>query len=171
MKHPPPFLLRLLRGAIGKKLVVKHYRDGKVIMTRFPGMSGIVPSESQKWRRRLFKKAVTYARKVFQSPTLREEKRKRLRRPKRLFQALMKEWFRLRKEKEDYRQRRINKWQKTWQLNKSFVPLPVFVSSWFNPSAPSSALLVLCSEKNLYDLALPFRGTGEAVDNDVYRSE
>ena len=138
-----PFLYRLVRGAIGKRFVVKHYRGGQVVVTRYPDMRGIIPSEEQKRRRRLFTRAVRYARKVYATPALKEERRRLLRRPHRLFQALMKDWFRTQKEK-DYRrqrrlQRRLQRWQTTWQHHKFYVHLRVPVSQWLNPSAKPSA--------------------------------
>ena len=57
-----PFLYRIIRGAVGKQFVVKHYKDGKIVLTKFPDMSGIIPSVRQKERRDLFREAVVYAR-------------------------------------------------------------------------------------------------------------
>jgi hypothetical protein len=70
-------------------------------------MQGIIPSEAQKLRRRLFKKAVRYAQKVYRHPAILDEARRRLRQPHRLFQALMKEWFLKRKEQNLWRERRL----------------------------------------------------------------
>ena len=95
----------MIRGAIGKRFVIKHYKYG-VVKTKYPDMSRIIPSEAQKMRRRLFKRAVVYAQKVFANPILKEEKRRMLRRPRRLFQALMKEWFNKRKETQFWNERR-----------------------------------------------------------------
>ena len=123
-----PFLYRLVRGAIGKRFVVKHYRGGQVVVTRYPDMRGIVPSEEQKRRRRLFTRAVRYARKVYATPALKEERRRLLRRPRRLFQALVKEWFRTQKEKDYRRQQRLQRWQMAWQHHRPTTlmahPLP-----------------------------------------------
>ncbi|MER3472106.1 MAG: hypothetical protein C4330_12505 [Chitinophagaceae bacterium] len=94
-----PLHLRMIRGSIGKKYCVKHYKGGKVVVTKYPDMKGIIASEKQKAGRRLFKRAVLYAQKVYSHSALKEEKRRRLRRPKGLFQALMKEWFKGREEK------------------------------------------------------------------------
>jgi hypothetical protein len=60
--EPMPFYYRIIRGAIGKKFVVKHYKGGKIVKTRFPKMSGIVPTEKQKVRRDLFREAVVWAK-------------------------------------------------------------------------------------------------------------
>ena len=105
-----PFIYRIIRGAIGKRYVIKHYRYG-VIMTKYPNMKNIIPSEAQKMRRRLFRKAVKYAQDVYANPVLKEEKRKILRRPTRLFQALIKEWFRKKAEQAFWNNRRITLWK------------------------------------------------------------
>ena len=108
----------MIRGAIGKRFVIKHYKYG-IVKTRYPDMSRIVPSEAQRMRRRLFKRAVAYAQKVYANPVLKEEKRRMLRRPKRLFQALMKDWFRQQKEKLFLNERRINRWRNNLSQSKT----------------------------------------------------
>ncbi|HEY0752174.1 MAG TPA: hypothetical protein VGD26_13530 [Chitinophagaceae bacterium] len=112
-----PFIYRMIQGAIGKRFVIKHYSYG-IIMTRYPNMKNIMPSEKQKLRRRLFRKAVQYAQSIYADPILREKKRRMLRRPKRLFQALMKEWFTKRKEKLFWNERRITIWKRNWNMHK-----------------------------------------------------
>ena len=92
-KQPIPFHLTLVRGAIGKEIVIKHYKGGRKVMTRYPDMSNIKPSVKQKRQRRLFKLATKYANEIFRDPVKREERRRTMRRPWRLYQALMKEWF------------------------------------------------------------------------------
>ena len=57
-----PFYYRMIRGAIGRKFVVKHYEGGRVVVTRFPDMSGIVATEKQRVRRDLFREAVVWAK-------------------------------------------------------------------------------------------------------------
>ena len=94
-----PFVLRLLQGAIGKKYVVKHYGYGLVI-TKFPEMTHIVASTKQKIRRRLFKQAVGFAKRIYIDSKKKEAYWKKLRRPKRFYQALMKVWFREKEEKD-----------------------------------------------------------------------
>jgi hypothetical protein len=81
-----PFYYRIIRGAIGRKFVVKHYKGGKIVKTRFPDMSGIVPTEKQKVRRDLFREAVVFAkwiiaeeeRKLAFKNTLPRKKRKKV---------------------------------------------------------------------------------------------
>ena len=52
----------MIRGAVGKEFVVKHYKGGKIVVTKYPDMSGIVASGKQRERRDLFREAVVYAR-------------------------------------------------------------------------------------------------------------
>ena len=119
----------MIRGAIGKRFVIKHYKYG-VVKTKYPDMSRIIPSEAQKMRRRLFKRAVTYAQKVYANPVLKEEKRRMLRRPKRLFQALMKDWFRQQKEKLFLNERRINRWRNNLSQSKTVYTNNITVRSF-----------------------------------------
>ena len=123
-----PFIYRMIRGAIGKRFVIKHYKYG-VVKTRYPDMSRIVPSEAQRMRRRLFKRAVAYAQKVYANTVLKEEMRRMLRRLKRLFQALMKEWFRLLKEKLFLNERRINRWRNNLSQSKTVYNINITVRS------------------------------------------
>ncbi|HEY0751866.1 MAG TPA: hypothetical protein VGD26_11965 [Chitinophagaceae bacterium] len=124
-----PFIYRMIRGAIGKRFVIKHYKYG-IVKTRYPDMSRIVPSEAQRMRRRLFKRAVVYAQKVYANPALKEEKRRMLRRPKRLFQALMKDWFRQQKEKLFLNERRINRWRNNLSQSKTVYTNNITVRSF-----------------------------------------
>src|SRR5688572_27264041 len=58
----PRLLVRMIRGAIGKNFVVKHYKGRRLVVTRFPDMSGIEATEKQKVRRDLFREAVVFAK-------------------------------------------------------------------------------------------------------------
>ena len=58
-----PFGFTLIKGAIGKQFVVKHYRKGP-IMTRYPDMTRIVASKNQEACRQLFKEASAYAVRI-----------------------------------------------------------------------------------------------------------
>jgi hypothetical protein len=85
-KEIPRILLRLMRGAVGKSFVVKRYRGGRMVVTHFPQLSGIVPTEKQKVRRNLFREAVVFAkwiiadeeRKLAFKNTLPRKKRKKV---------------------------------------------------------------------------------------------
>ncbi|MCU7552088.1 hypothetical protein OCK74_23415 [Chitinophagaceae bacterium LB-8] len=89
-KKVPRLLLGMIRGSIGKCFVVKHYRGNKkkkwkkrIVITKYPDMSGIVASEKQRVRRDLFKEAVVYARWILSDAERKEEFRKTLPRKKR----------------------------------------------------------------------------------------
>ncbi len=114
-----PFIYRMIRGAIGKRFVIKHYAYG-VVIARYPNMKSIIPSEAQKLRRRLFKKAVLYAQSIYAKPAVKEEKRRLMRRPKRFFQALMKEWFRKKEERKYWNERRLKTWKQNLALTECF---------------------------------------------------
>ncbi|HEX2606296.1 MAG TPA: hypothetical protein VHK91_02910 [Flavisolibacter sp.] len=110
------FKEKMIQGRIGKRYVIKHYKTYKV-KTMVPDMSGIIPSRGQKRQRRLFRLAVQYAQEIYWNPVKREEKERIYRRPWRLFQKLMKEWFRKRKAKREAAQRRLNMWRRNVELN------------------------------------------------------
>lgn len=63
-KVVPRILLRTMRGAVGRSFVVKRYTCGRMVVTHFPDMSGIVASGKQKVRRDLFREAVAFAKWV-----------------------------------------------------------------------------------------------------------
>ena len=116
MKQRLPFIYRMIRGAIGKRFVIKHYSYG-IVKTKYPDMKDILPSEAQKMRRRFFRQAVKYAQAIYANPELKEKKRRMMRKPKRLFQALMKEWFKQRAERAFLNQRRLRIWQEKVKIN------------------------------------------------------
>ena len=122
----------MIRGAIGKRFVIKHYKYG-VVKTKYPDMSRIISSEAQKMRRRLFKRAVAYAQKIYANSELKEEMRRILRRPRRLFQALMKEWFKQQKEKLFLNERRINRWRNNLSQSKTVYTNNITVRSILMP--------------------------------------
>ncbi|MCU7551143.1 hypothetical protein OCK74_18630 [Chitinophagaceae bacterium LB-8] len=89
-KKVPRLLLGMIRGSIGKCFVVKHYRGNKkkkwkkrIVITKYPDMSGVVASEKQRERRDLFKEAVVYAQWILSDPERKEAFRKTLPRKKR----------------------------------------------------------------------------------------
>ena len=56
-----------ISGAVGKQIVFKQYKNRQVV-TKFPDMSGIIPSAGQRKCRNLFKEAVAYARGINNDP-------------------------------------------------------------------------------------------------------
>ena len=126
----PPSIYKV-SGAIGKKYVIKQYKKGQVV-TRYPDMSGIVPSTKQKVRRRLFARAVRYAQSIYWKPELRAEWKRKLRRPRRLFQALMKQYYRQLQQQAERRESRILRWQRSVAISSGLLqgallsqPLPM----------------------------------------------
>jgi hypothetical protein len=67
--HNP--LLKGVSGAINKQFVLKQY-NGKVIMTAFPDMSDIKPSELQVVYRGKFTLANAYSKKILRDPLWKE---------------------------------------------------------------------------------------------------
>ncbi|MCU7550923.1 hypothetical protein OCK74_17515 [Chitinophagaceae bacterium LB-8] len=102
-------LLGIIRGSIGKCFVVKHYRANKkkkwkkrIIVTRYPDMSGIVASEKQRVRRDLFKEAVVYAQWILSDAERKETFRKTLPRKKRkhVYQAAIRLYMNMQGDKQ-----------------------------------------------------------------------
>ena len=91
-KKKLPLNLLMIRGAVGKSFVIKHYKFG-VFMTRFPDMTKIVASKKQRVRRDLFAEAVAWAKTVIADKTKKEEWQKRLKRTKRVYHAAIKEFM------------------------------------------------------------------------------
>jgi hypothetical protein len=61
-------LLKGLKGGIGKQVVIKTYANGKTVVSAYPDMSQIIPTEPQKEKRSKFKEAVAYAQSVLKVP-------------------------------------------------------------------------------------------------------
>ncbi len=74
-----PLSLLMIRGGIGKQVVIKHTAWG-IIMTKFPDMSGIIASTQQRKCRDLFAEAVAYAKTVIADPALKAAWQKKIRR-------------------------------------------------------------------------------------------
>lgn len=93
----PRLLLTLIRGAIGKKFVVKHYKGRKIVITKYPDMSGIIPSAKQRLRRELFREAVEYAKWIVEDEERKKAFRNTLprRKQKRVFQAAIQMYMRM----------------------------------------------------------------------------
>ena len=85
-----PKHLRSLRGGFMGQFVIKHYRGGVVVMTKFPDMSGIIASVQQRRCRNLFAKAVVYARSVIADPALKAAWQKKIRRPNGVYNKAIK---------------------------------------------------------------------------------
>ena len=75
-----PKHLRTIRGGFKGHFVIKHYKGGHIVMTKFPDMSGIIASMQQRRCRNLFAKAVVYAKSVIADPELKAAWQKKIRR-------------------------------------------------------------------------------------------
>ena len=91
-KKKLPLSLLMIRGAIGRSFVIKHYKFG-IFMTKFPDMTRIVASKKQRICRNLFKEAVAYAKTVIADEARKKEWQKRLKRSKRVYHAAIKEFM------------------------------------------------------------------------------
>ncbi|HMJ46660.1 MAG TPA: hypothetical protein VK498_04990 [Ferruginibacter sp.] len=92
MKQYLPLSYRLIRGSIGKEIVIKHYRYG-IVTSKYPDMSNVVASDHQAIYRKLFKEAVKYARSVINDPLLKSFWQKKLRRTNGVYNAAVKEYM------------------------------------------------------------------------------
>ena len=92
MKKELPLSLKLIRGAIGKEFVIKHYKDGAV-RTKYPDMSGIVASTRQRKCRNLFKEAVAYAKEVIADQERKTCWQKKLRKRNAVYNAAIKKYM------------------------------------------------------------------------------
>jgi hypothetical protein len=101
-KQVPRLLLRMIRGAIGKSFVVKRYRGGRVVVTKYPDMSGIVASEKQRLQRDLFQEAVVYAKWIMADEERKKAFRKSLprRKQKRVYHAAIQLYMRMHGDKQ-----------------------------------------------------------------------
>ncbi len=84
-----PFSLRLIRGAIGKKFVIKHYKYG-IVKTKYPDMTKIIASIKQRKCRDGFKEAVAYAKQVISDDALKKAWQKKIKRRNGVFNSAIK---------------------------------------------------------------------------------
>lgn len=84
--------LNALRGGLGKELVFKQYTD-KVVVSKYPDMSKVQPSELQKLNRSRMKEANEYARTILRDPELRAAFEKKLKAGESVFHKAKKEYF------------------------------------------------------------------------------
>ena len=74
------------------EIVIKQYGD-KTIVSKFPDMSNIIPSSSQKQKRSRFAEGVAYAKTINNSPVLRADFLKRVGAVKSVYQTALKEFL------------------------------------------------------------------------------
>lgn len=73
-------------------IVIKKYGD-KTVVSKYPDMSNIVPSDSQKEKRNRFAEAVSYAKTINSSSILRNDFLKRVGNVKSVYQSALKEFL------------------------------------------------------------------------------
>jgi hypothetical protein len=81
-----------LRGALGKQVVFKQYRD-KVIVTIYPHVRKIAPTELQTIYRNRLKEANNYARSIMRNWEVRKQYEKKLKPGESVFHKAKKEYF------------------------------------------------------------------------------
>ncbi len=85
-------LLQNLRGGVGKQLVFKQYGD-KTVVTGYPNMSGVKPSEQQKDGRKLFAEAAVYASAINRNPEQKAVYAKKLKPGESVYHFALKEYL------------------------------------------------------------------------------
>lgn len=85
-------LFNALQGTIGNEIVFKQYAD-KVVVSVYPDMSKVKPSELQKLQRSKMKEANAYASAVRRDPELRSAYEKELKPGESVFHKAKKEFF------------------------------------------------------------------------------
>ena len=73
-------------------IVIKKYGD-KTVVSKYPDMSNIIPSDSQKEKRSRFADAVSYAKTINSSEILRTDFLKRVGSVKSVYQSALKEFL------------------------------------------------------------------------------
>ncbi len=73
-------------------IVIKQYGD-KTVVSKYPDMSNIIPSTSQKAKRNRFAEAVAYAKSISSSTILKNDFLKRKGEVKSVYQSALKEYL------------------------------------------------------------------------------
>jgi hypothetical protein len=85
-------LLKGAHGKLGDTIIVKQYGD-KVVISNYPNMSNIQPSELQVEKRSKFKNAVAYAKAVMDDPKRSAMLKKKLKKNQTVFLAAISEFM------------------------------------------------------------------------------
>ncbi|MDA9554840.1 hypothetical protein N9R54_01270 [Pelobium sp.] len=87
-------LFKGFSGQIGKLIVVKQYPGDRTIITAYPDMSRVKPSQAQLAAKQQFADAVAYAKQIKANPELKSLAENRLSNRKgSLYHALIKEYM------------------------------------------------------------------------------
>lgn len=85
-------LLNGLSGTIGKELLFKQYKD-KVVVSKYPVMRKVKPTELQLLNRQRMKDATAYALSVLRTPELKAAMEKTLHPGETVYHKAKKEYF------------------------------------------------------------------------------
>ena len=66
-KNNNNIVINNISGSIGKQIVIKKFKAGTIV-TKFPDMSNIIPTEEQKKKRTKFADAVAFAKQINNNP-------------------------------------------------------------------------------------------------------
>lgn len=81
-----------LRKLFGKQVAVKQYAH-TILVTKFPDMSHIKPSQQQKEKRQKFKEAVAYAQSIINNPPLKAAYRQKLKPKQTVYHFALQEYL------------------------------------------------------------------------------
>ena len=85
-------LLHLVRGQIGKQIVLKRYGE-KTVITSYPDMSRVKPSKLQRAKRKTFADAAAYAKAINNDPAKKALYRKKIKKGQRVYNYAIKEYL------------------------------------------------------------------------------
>lgn len=85
-------LLNALRGSVGKELVFRQLH-GKTVVSKYPDMSRVLPSEAQKKQRERMKQANAYASMVCRDRKLRKNYERQLKAGESVFHRAKKDFL------------------------------------------------------------------------------
>ena len=89
-------LFQGISGAVGKQLVFKKY-GSKTVVTNYPDMSKVKPSELQVENRNGFRDAVAYAKGISNNPVKKAEYLKKVKAGETVYRFAIKEYFAMQK--------------------------------------------------------------------------
>ena len=92
MANLPSNTILQLSGTVGD-LVFKHRPDGRIVVSKRPDMSRVIPSERQIIQRKRFKEAVNFAKQSLQDPEKEQALKSKLRKGQCAFRQAMKAAF------------------------------------------------------------------------------
>lgn len=85
-------LLKDIRGAVGKELVIKQYSYGTVV-SKYPDMSKVKRSKLQNQSQNIFAQAVAYAKSIIQDADKKAAYSRKLKKGQRIYNAAIKEYL------------------------------------------------------------------------------